>query len=241
MPDDATGLPQSVEEWLQFVQRKLSVVKKGRQTGADWIPSEFYIAAGEAAQVSLAELLHKAKCSGPPMSWRCGPTWAAPRKPLMPLSPHSSRALLRADHKAKLFSSAIRDALAPALKQLVGGNQSGAVRGGGTEFPMFIARLFLLHAADRKRSAGLLFGDMQKAYYLELILGPLLIPGEREVVFKGLGMEGLRSYRHNVVLKRGIAHLAHCLCRVTLCKWSVNGSHWHGLQSKALSTRLCTT
>ena len=89
--------------------------------------------------------------------------WAAPRKPKLPLSPVNARALLSADHKAKLFSSAIRDSLAPVLAKLTKGNQSGAVKGGGTEFPMFIARLFLQHAAIRRISAAIVFGDMQKA------------------------------------------------------------------------------
>ena len=122
--------------------------------------------------------------------------WAAPRKPCLHLSPYNSMALLRADHKAKLFSAAIRDSMARILKQLVACNQSGAIKGGGTEFPMFIARLFLQHAAIMKVSAGLLFGCMQKECYsvlLELALGPLLTPGERDIVFQGLGMDELRK------------------------------------------------
>ena len=111
-------------------------------------------------------------------------------KSLLLLPPFNSRALLCADHKAKLFSAAITETMAPALKQWVGGNQSGAIKGGGAEFPIFTARLFLQFAVDRKRSAGLLLGDMQKAYYsvlLEVVLGPLLTPGEREVVLQGSG------------------------------------------------------
>ena len=68
--------------------------------------------------------------------------WAGPRKPQLPLSPNNSRALLCADHKANHYSAALRAALVPVLCDTVQGQQSGAVKGGGTEFPMFIARLF---------------------------------------------------------------------------------------------------
>ena len=112
--------------------------------------------------------------------------WAAPRKPTFPLSPLNCRALLCVDHKAKIFSSAIRESLALALEALAKGNQSGAIKGGGTEFPLFIAKLFLQHAVAHKVSAAILFGDMQKAYYsvlLELVFGPLLTAGEKGKLF----------------------------------------------------------
>ena len=73
--------------------------------------------------------------------------WVAPRKPLLPLSPYKSRALLCAEHKANHFAATISRALAPLLQKLVKGNQSGAFKGGGTEYPMLIARLFLKKAA----------------------------------------------------------------------------------------------
>ncbi len=49
------------------------------------------------------------------------------------------------------------------------------------------------------------FADMRKAYYsvlLELVLGPLLTEGEREVVLRGAGMDELRQYiiQHDVGL-----------------------------------------
>ena len=67
--------------------------------------------------------------------------WAGPRKPKLPLSQLSARALLCADHKANHDSAALRAALAPTLQATVQGQQSGAAKGGGTEFPMFSARL----------------------------------------------------------------------------------------------------
>ena len=62
---------------------------------------------------------------------------------------------------------------------------------------MFIARLHLVNAARLRVSAALLFADMKKAYYsvsLELVLGPLLTPIEREAVLAGKkGMDSLRK------------------------------------------------
>ena len=95
--------------------------------------------------------------------------WAAPRKTKLPLSPWNSRALLCADHKANLFSAAIRKAAVPYLKNIVQGSQSGAISGGSTEFPMFIARVFLQLSAKHKKSAALLFGDLRKVYYSVLL------------------------------------------------------------------------
>ena len=109
--------------------------------------------------------------------------WAAPRKPKFPLSPWNYRALPCADHKANLFSAAIQKAAVPHLKNIVQGNQSGAIKGGGTEFPMFIARLFRQLAAKHKKSTALLFGDLRKAYYsvlLELVRGPMFTHEERQ-------------------------------------------------------------
>ena len=143
--------PNYEEEWRFFcTKKKLSRAKKGRQVGADMLPVEFYVASGSSGQERLAELLYKAKLQGPPITWRGGPMWAAPHKPTIPLSPLNSRALLCADHKAKIFSSAIRECLAPVLVALAKGNQSGAMKGGGTEFPLFIARLFFTVCCNEK-------------------------------------------------------------------------------------------
>ena len=112
-------------------------------------------------------------------------------------------------HKANHYSAALRAALAPVLCETVKGQQSGAVKGGVTEFPMFIARLFLRHAALRKVSAAVLFGDLQRAYYsvlVELVTGPLLTPEERRVVLENTGMDELRRLTLEVDLSQG-----HCL------------------------------
>ena len=68
------------------------------------------------------------------------------------------------------------------MQEAVKGQQSGAIKGGGAEFPMFIARLCLRRAALRRVSVALLFGDLRKAYYsvyLDLVLGALLTEGDK--------------------------------------------------------------
>ena len=62
----------------------------------------------------------------------------------------------------------------PFPQTVLQGNQSGAIKGGGTELPRCIALLFLRDAATRRVSARLLFGDRREAYYsvlLGLVLG----------------------------------------------------------------------
>ena len=144
----------TVDEWADFVRFRLAKIKKGRQTGLDAIPDEFYVAAGDDGQWHLAGLLCRASAEGPPFAWRGGWMWAAPRKATSPLSPANSRALLCADHKAKHFAAAIRKALVPYLQSVAQGNQSGAIPKGGTEFPMFIAKQFLHLAELQKNLSG---------------------------------------------------------------------------------------
>ena len=119
---------------------------------------------------------------------------AAPRKAALPFSPWDSRALLCVDRRANHYSAAIRSAAVHYLQKLVQGNKSGAIKGGGTELPMCIARLVLAHAARLKKSAALLFGDLRKAYYsalLELVLGAILTVAEREAVLAGTGADAI--------------------------------------------------
>ena len=119
-----------------------------------------------------------------------------PCKPQLPVTPLTSRGILSADHKVNHFSAALRRAIAPYLESTVKGNQSGAIKKGGTEFPMFIARLFLQRAAKLNKSAALIFGDLLKAYssvLVELVLGPVLTEGERQTVLDRLQCDSLRQ------------------------------------------------
>ena len=99
--------------------------------------------------------------------------------------------------------------MAPILQATVEGQQSGAIKSGGTEFPRFITRLLLRHAALRRCSAALLFGDLRKAYYsvlVELATGPLFTPEDRQVVLDNTSMDELRKLTIDVDLQHG-----HCL------------------------------
>ena len=136
-----------------------------QKVGLDGIPHKLYIASGGPGQLLLAQLLHRATLEGPPMAWRGGHMWAAPRKTLRPLSPLNSRARLCAVHTTNHFAATVRRALAPTPHSLVKAYQLGAVTGGGTQFPMYIARLLQNKAATKRISAALLFGGMRKAYY----------------------------------------------------------------------------
>ena len=121
---------------------------------------------------------------------------ATPCKPLLPLSPYNSRAVLCAEHKANHFVAAVRRALASTLQRLVKDNQSGAIRGGGTDVPMFLASLFLMKASTHRCTGALLFVDIRKALHsvvLELVLGPLLTQVEHEALMEGSNMDALRK------------------------------------------------
>ena len=74
---------------------------------------------------------------------------------------------------------------------------------------MFIARSVLRHAALRRVSAAVLFGDLQKAFYsvlVELVIWPLLAPDERRTVLENTSMDELRRLTLEVELSQG-----HCL------------------------------
>ena len=91
--------------------------------------------------------------------------------------------MLCAGHKGTYYSAAIGRAAIPYQQQMVTGSQYGATKGGCMEFPMFIARLLLAHAAGLRKSAALSFGDLRKTYHsvlLRLVAGPLFTQGERE-------------------------------------------------------------
>ena len=57
----SSGLPQTLDEWLDFVQARLPKIKKGKQVGLDCIRNELYIKAGEPSPLQVARLLYSAK------------------------------------------------------------------------------------------------------------------------------------------------------------------------------------
>ena len=105
-----------------------------------------------------------------------------PRKIAMPMSIANSRGILVCSIPAKLVAKVMRRKLATVLPLLAGSMQSGAVRGGGVEFPAHAARAFLRKARAERKSACILSGDMKGAFYSvlpETFLGPTLAPMHR--------------------------------------------------------------
>ena len=51
------------------------------------------------------------------------------------------------------------------MPHAVGDQRSRAIKGGGTEFPMFIANLFLQRAKRMRQSTAVLLGKIRKAFY----------------------------------------------------------------------------
>ena len=61
----SSGLPQTLDEELDFVQAWLPNIKSGKQVGLDCIPNELYIKAGNPSQLQVARLLQSAKNGRP--------------------------------------------------------------------------------------------------------------------------------------------------------------------------------
>jgi len=115
--------------------------------------------------------------------------FGVPRKQKIPLSRTNIRGILLESVPASAYSSVIRGLLAPAMAKFVGSDQLGAKAKGGTEFVSFTARLFLQSAAQRNKSAGVIFIDLRRAFYsvlMELALGPLYTSHARKTVLQSL-------------------------------------------------------
>ena len=128
----------------------------------------------EPMQLQWAKMLHKHRHASPPMTWRGGLMWATPRKATLRLSPFNARALLYADHKPKHYSAAIHKLTVPFLQSVVQGNQSGAVKGGGTELACLLHVFFFEMQQLVVFQQGFCLAICEKAYYgvlLELALG----------------------------------------------------------------------
>ena len=62
--------------------------------------------------------------------------------------------------------------------------------------PLFIARLFLQQAAQQRKSATLLFGDLRKCYYsvlVELVTSPMFTQEARQTILQNLNTDELRK------------------------------------------------
>ena len=92
---------------------------------------------------------------------------------------HSRRAtreeFLCSSCPGKMFASVLRAAAVPWLPMSAGMSQTGAVRGGGTEFAIMTRSLFSSWAQLRKLSSAVIYMDIRKAFYsvlVEEVVGP---------------------------------------------------------------------
>ena len=74
--------------------------------------------------------------------------WPGRRKQAMLLSASNARGLLASSYLGKLYSGALRRAAVPYLGAVLGPFQSGALKGRGTDLPIFASRLHLLRAKN---------------------------------------------------------------------------------------------
>ena len=76
-----------------------------------------------------------------------------------------------------MYASVLRAAAVPWLPLSAGMSQTGAVRGGGTEFAIMTRSLFSSWAQLRKLSSAVIFVDIRKAFYsvlVEEVVGPVM-------------------------------------------------------------------
>ena len=118
-PKDTCALPGTEREWEDALH-VLSKLKSGRAFGPDAIRA-------------LGDLYAKVVREGAPMLWKGGEMTAVPRKP-GPLTPNNTRGVLCSSCPGKMYASVLRAAAVPWLPMSAGMSQTGAVRGGGTEF-----------------------------------------------------------------------------------------------------------
>ena len=62
------GLPNTCEEWVDFVHARLAKARTCKKVGLDGIPNELYSASGNPGQLLPAQLLHRATHAGPPVA-----------------------------------------------------------------------------------------------------------------------------------------------------------------------------
>ena len=130
------------------------------------------------------------------MLWKGGDMPAVPRKP-GPLTPSNTRGVLCSSCPGKMYASVLRAAAVPWLPLSAGMSQTGAVRGGGTEFAIMTRSLLSSWAQLRKLSSAVIFVDIRKAFHsvlVEEVVGPVMRRSDRAKVMARLGWT--QSERH---------------------------------------------
>ena len=141
--EEAPALPQSVDEWYAVLNLSITKARQVSRLELTLFRLGWYVPL-----VKMPSKLSRPLCSACKKKARLcrgsvAQMWAAPSKYTLQRTPANSRARMRANHIANVYAGVLRKAVAPFLHTAVGDKQSGAIKGGGTEFPMFIATLVL--------------------------------------------------------------------------------------------------
>ena len=142
--------------------------KSSRAFGPDAIPSELIAVGGQGYRRALDVLCAKVLKEGAPMLWKGGDVVAVPRKP-GPLTPSNTRGVLCSSCPGKMYASVLRAAAVPWQPLSAGMSQTGAVRGGGTEFAFMTRSLFSSWAQLGKLSSAVIFVETRKAFHSVLV------------------------------------------------------------------------
>ena len=187
-----SALPATVDEWHGARVLALGRTKRGKAMGSDDISVELIEAFRTGYIWELVALAQRSASDRAPITWRGGWAFPALRKALLPMAVDSARGLFASTIPGKLYASVLRTAAAPCLKDLVRRSPHGAGRGGGTEFSIFAARLFMLQARAIGRSAALACFDLKKAFYAVLVeraTVTLLLSHARQQLLQQLGFD----------------------------------------------------
>ena len=179
-----TSALRSTELEWEDVLHTLAKPKSGRACGPDAIPSELIAAGGQGYCRALGALCAKMSGEGAPILWKGGDMAAVVRKP-GPLTPSNVRGVLYSSCPGKMYASVLRAAAVPWLPMSAGTSQTGAIRGGGTEFAIMTRSLFSSWATLSKFSSAVIHVNIRKAFYsvlVEGVVGPVLGRSDRATV-----------------------------------------------------------
>ena len=158
-------LPCSREAWTYALAGAFRGMALRRAPGQDGVPAEFAQAGGLPYAAAVADLVVKFPAEGAPLEWRGGRMSGVPRKAGKPMTWTNIRGVLCSPVPAKAYASVLRSSFVGWLPYATGPTQYGAISGGGSAIPQHLVRIHLANARSRKRSAGVLFLDLRRAFY----------------------------------------------------------------------------
>ena len=162
---------------------------------------ELIAAGGQGYRRALGALC--AKVLKDPMLWKGGDMATVPRKP-GPLTPSNTRGVLCSTCPGKMKARVLRAAAVPWLPMSAGLSQTGAVRGGGTEFAIKTRSLLSSWAQLRKLSSAVINVDIRKAFYsvlVEEVVGPVMGRSDGAKVMARLGWTESERHRLEATLQ----------------------------------------